>query len=260
MESGSAPAAHRIEAVDKALRLLWLLQDRPRLTVSEAAAELGTARSTAHRLLSTLGEHGFVAQEPTTRAYHPGRALLEIGLGAVRGLDVRRVARPELELLVERVGETVQLVTLQGSRTLVVDSVECAETLRVSGRTGGSRPPHTVSAGKVLLAALDPEDVRALLGPEPLERLTEHTIDTYPALGRELDRVRKQGYATNVGEMETAVTAVAVPIEVPRGVRPTAIAVTAPSTRMADDQIPFMLEAVRASAARVAAALKGRGA
>lgn len=258
MEHIGPPATYRIESVDKALRLLWLLHERPRLTVSEASAMLGVARSTAHRLLAMLQEHAFVAQEPMTRAYHPGRALLEIGLAAVRNLDVRNVARPELEALVERVRETVQLVIVEGPRTLVIDSVECGETLRVSGRTGGSRPSHTVAAGKCLLAQLDAAEVRLRLGPEPLEQLTERSLGTYAALERELDLVRERGYATNIGEIEDAVAAVGVPIPVPRGVRPTAIAVTAPWGRMPPERVPAVVAAATEAAARIAAQLGGR--
>jgi IclR family acetate operon transcriptional repressor len=250
------PAAHRIESVDKVLRLLWLLRDRPHLTVSEASDALGVARSTAHRLLAMLVEHRFADQEPVSRAYHPGPALLEIGLGAIRNLDVREVARPEIERLAARVRETVQLVTIAGSRTLVIDSAESDELLRVSGRTGGSLPPHCTSAGKALLARLDMEQVRALLGPEPLERETERSIGTYAELERELDRVREQGYATNFGENENGVGAVAVRIPVPREIRPAAITVTAPAMRMEPERIPSVVDAIRHTAARIGARLE----
>jgi IclR family acetate operon transcriptional repressor len=253
------PATYRIESVDKVLRLLWVLRDRPHLTVSEASEALGVARSTAHRLLAMLVEHRFADQEPVSRAYHPGPALLEIGLGAARNLDVRTVARPEIEQLAARVRETVQLVTLAGSRTLVIDSAESDEMLRVSGRTGGSLPPHCTSAGKALLARLDSEQVRALLGPEPLEQHTERSISTYAELDEELARVRGRGYATNFGENEDGIGAVAVRIPVPRGVRPAAITVTAPITRMGEERISSVVEAATATAARIGARLDAHG-
>jgi IclR family transcriptional regulator, acetate operon repressor len=81
----------------------------------------------------------------------------------------------------------------------------------------------------VLLAQLPFEDVRALLGPEPLDRRTERSIGTYSELQRALDGVRRHGYATNFGENENTIGAVAVAIRVPRGVRPAAITVTARS-------------------------------
>jgi IclR family transcriptional regulator, acetate operon repressor len=205
-----------------------------------------------------LLEHRFADQDPVTRAYHPGPALLEIGVGAIRNLDVRDVARPPLEWLADHVRETVQLVTLVGPRTLVIDSAECSEPVRVSGRTGGSLPPHCTSAGKVLLSQLGFEDVRALLGPEPLERRTERSIGSYAELGRALDGVRERGYATNFGENEDTIGAVAVGIGVPRGVRPAAITVTAPIGRMTQERVPTVVAAAQAAAERVAARLHGR--
>jgi DNA-binding IclR family transcriptional regulator len=255
MEQTGPPATYRIESVDKALRLLWLLQERPRVTVSDAADELGVARSTAHRLLAMLQERGFASQDRATRAYLPGRALLEIGLAAVRNLDVRAVARPELERLVADVRETVQLVLLKGPRTLVIDSVECSEVVRVTGRTGGSLPPHCTSAGKSMLARMADEDVEALLGPDPLEQLTDRSIGDHAALREELARVRSAGYATNLGENEPAIAAVGVAIGVPRGSSPTAITVTAPYDRLRPERVPQIAAAATATAARISARL-----
>ena len=98
----AAPPPYPIGSVDNALRLLAMLRTRSAITVSEAAAELGVARSTAHRLLGMLRHHGFVRQDPDSRAYLPGRALLEIGLSVVERLDVRVAARPVLEALSQR--------------------------------------------------------------------------------------------------------------------------------------------------------------
>jgi IclR family acetate operon transcriptional repressor len=257
MEQPGPPATYRIESVDKALRLLWLLQERPRVTVTDASAELGVARSTAHRLLAMLQEHGFASQDVATRAYLPGRALLEIGLAAVRNLDVRAVARPELERLVADVRETVQLVLLKGSRTLVLDSVECAEIVRVTGRAGGSLPPHCTSAGKSMLARMSDDEVEALLGPDPLERLTDRSIGTHAELRAELARVRAEGYATNLGENEPAIAAVGVAIDVPRGSSPTAITVTAPYERLRPERVPEIAAAAAAASERISARLAG---
>ena len=176
----------------------------------------------------------------------------------MRNLDVRMVARPELERLVGEVRETVQLVLLKGERTLVIDSVECAEIVRVTGRTGGSLPPHCTSAGKSMLARMPFEQVRALLGPDPLERLTDRTVGTLAELEAELGRVREAGYATNLGENEPAVAAVGVAIAVPRGSSPTAIAVTAPFGRLEPARVPEIAAAAQAAAGRIAVRLDGR--
>lgn len=251
------PPTYRIESVDKALRLLWLLRDERELTVTRASEHLGVARSTAHRLLAMLQYHGFARQDPTTKAYAPGRGLLEIGLAAVDSLDIRRIARPELGALSREVRETVQLIILEGSRTLVLDAVEADEVVRVSARTGGSMPPHCVSAGKVLLARQPVEYVRALLGPDPLEKRTPESISTLAELERELEVVRTQGHATNIEESEPGVFAVSVAIPVPPGVTPAAITVVAPSMRMSLRRIPGIVTAAHAAAKRIAEQLDG---
>lgn len=248
--------AYRIASVDKALRLLWLLRDERRLTVSEVSDRLGVARSTAHRLLGMLVAHGFAQQDPATKAYMPGRGLFEIGLGALSSLDVRREARPELQRLAAEVRETVLLIVLQGARTLVVDAVESDEVVRVSARTGGSMPPHTVSGGKVLLAAMAPGHVRALLGPEPLERRTPDSITTYAELIADLDEVRRRGYATNFNECEPGLSAISVLVPVPPGVVPAAITVSIPTARMSLRRMPALVTTAQAAAARIGDAVR----
>src|SRR5688500_16330317 len=86
-------------SVDNALRLLELIGEQQTLRVPEAAARLGVARSTAHRLLSALRRRGFVLQDKPNGVYRPGPVLNEIGLAAIGRIDIRSVARPVLEEL-----------------------------------------------------------------------------------------------------------------------------------------------------------------
>jgi DNA-binding IclR family transcriptional regulator len=251
----SAEPVYRIESVDKALRLLHLFRKKPSWTVSEASEELGVAPSTAHRLLAMLQWHGFVHQNPGSKAYTSGRALLSIGLAALHELAVRNVARPEIEELSHAVGETVHLIILQGTRTLIVDAVEGEQVVRVGARVGGSAPPNCVSAGKVLLSAMTNRQVDALLGPDPLPQMTERSIGSLAELHDELEEVRRVGYATNFDEHEFGATAVAVPIPVPPGVIPAALTVNGPSARMPRERIPEVVQTARHFAAGIAAKL-----
>jgi DNA-binding IclR family transcriptional regulator len=252
----SQQPAHRIESVDKALRLLHMFGERPSWTVSEASEALGVAPSTAHRLLAMLQWHGFAHQNPGSKAYVPGRALFAIGLAALHDLAVRDVARPDIEELSRVVGETVHLIVLQGPRTLIVDAVEGQQVVRVGARIGGSAPPNCVSAGKVLLSALTDRQIVSLLGPDPLPQMTERSIDNIADLLVAIDEVRRAGYATNFDEHEVGATACAVRIPVPPGVTPAAITVNAPSVRMPAERIPDVIEAAHRAAARIAAKLE----
>ena len=125
------------------------------MSVTAAADHLGVARSTAHRMLSTLLAEGFIRQDPATKSYLPGRRMLELGLAAVRNLDVRAAARPELEALRDELGETVHLVLLEGRHILFVDSVESTRAVRVGSRVGltDARPLHRRGQGDPRRAA-----------------------------------------------------------------------------------------------------------
>lgn len=249
--------ATRITSVDKALRLVALLRDERSLSVSRAAEALAVARSTAHRLLTTLQAHGFARQDPVTKAYGPGRELIQIGLAAVAALDIRSVAHPHLVAIVGELDETVHLIALDGARTLVLDSFECSQEVRVSSRVGGLQPANCTSAGKALLARLTPEQVVALLGPDPLETMTPYSIATHAALADELAQVRALGYATNFGGNDIAAANVAVAIPSERGGYRAAITVSAPSIRLTERQIPRAVRAARAAAERIARELEG---
>jgi DNA-binding IclR family transcriptional regulator len=243
-------------SVEKALRLLLLLGDEGLVTVSHAGATLGIARSTAHRLLTALQSYGFAEQDPVTKAYRPGRALLMAGLSAVGNLDTR-IARPYLEELSAELGETIHLVVLSGTKTLVVDSVESVQSLRVTARLGGSLPPHLTSAGKVLLSQLPEERVRAIVGPDPLPTRTSASIDNLAALRVELERVREQGYALNLSENEEGIVAVAVGIPSKRADRPAAIAVAMPELRFNEERLPELLAVSRRIVGEIAARIDG---
>ncbi|MGH3750003.1 MAG: IclR family transcriptional regulator, partial [Micromonosporaceae bacterium] len=152
---------YTIESVDNALRVLLLLRQQPQVRVTDVSDQLGVARSTAHRLLSTLAHHGFVHQDRMTRAYRAGRVFIELGLAAVGDLDVRRKARQHLEALSEKLRETVNLLVLEGAGSRFIDGVEGDRPVRVSLRTGVLLPASSTSGGKVLLAELPVDEVRA---------------------------------------------------------------------------------------------------
>jgi IclR family transcriptional regulator, acetate operon repressor len=223
-----------VGAVDNALRLLQLYRGHELLGVSQTARLLGVGRSTAHRLLTTLRGHGFVVQD-CGRAYRVGPALRELGAAVAESGVVRARCRPYMQALCDELGETVNLVALRGTDAVFVDSVETRRPLRVAGREGVVLPAHAVSAGKALLAALPIAVVRELYAEEALTLLTERTLGTRTALEAQLEVVRQQGYAVNIGESERGITAAACAIPGRAAGEPLAIAVSAPSSRVHDD-------------------------
>ncbi len=240
-----------IESVDNALRLLLVLGDRGEIGVSEAGEFLGVAPSTAHRLLAMLGHHGFVQQDPAHKTYKAGPALVQIGLAAMREIDIRAQAHPSLERLVAEVGETAHLGVLQGTDVLFIDCVEGSRALRAGARVGQTLPAHCTAAGKAMLAGLGDERVDELYPGEELPRVTGATITKRSGLHDELLRVRSDGYATNQGESEADLSAVAAAIVDRAGRVRGAITVAAPDQRMHAEDLPATARLVKDAAAEV---------
>jgi IclR family transcriptional regulator, acetate operon repressor len=240
-----ARPTHPIESVDRALRLLQMFRDTERIRIADASRALGVVPSTASRLMSTLQYHGFVVQDPETKAYRLGPVLLDLGLSVVRRMDVRRLVRPHLEQLAGEVDETVQLCLLDGNRVVFVDGIEGTRPVRTTLRTGMRREAHVVSAGKALLAELPVEELRRLY-PEPkLTAYTEHSIAQLAGLERELDTVRARGYGTSIGESEPDIAGLGMTIHDANGKAVGAVSISIPMTRYTERALAALIDPLR---------------
>jgi IclR family transcriptional regulator, acetate operon repressor len=240
---------HPIGSVDNALKLLLMFRDHPTIRISEASDALGVGRSTGHRLMAMLELHGFVEQDPQTKAYASGPALREIGLRVVHQMDVRSHLRPYLEQLVRRVNETVHLTVLDGNAILFLDGIECTRPVRTGLRIGISRPAHCTAAGKVLLAFLSLEELRELYPSPRLTACTPYSLKTRSALERELAEVRELGYSITVGESEPDVAAVGVAVRDSQGRARAALGISFPRARFDDRYARELLSPLQDTAA-----------
>lgn len=207
-----AAPAYPIGSVDNTLRILLLLRDGRRLAISGVAAELGIARSSAHRLMAMLSSYDFVRQDPSDRSYGVGPALVDIGLSAARALDLRALARPVLERLVGETGLTAHLVLPRGRHVLFAEGLESRAAIRAALRTGTTLPAHVTGAGKAILATLTDDELRNLYRDAAPAAVTGRALSSVDALVREARLVRQRGYAVNRGESETGVLAMGIAI------------------------------------------------
>ncbi|MDA8311871.1 MAG: IclR family transcriptional regulator [Actinomycetota bacterium] len=223
-----------IESVDNVLRLLILLTERKQVRVSEAASELGTAVSTAHRLLAMLVHRGFAEQDPESRIYRVGPVLLRTGLRAARDLDVRTLVQPFLEQLREQTAETVHAAVLQGDQVLFVACAESPNALRVASRVGSLMWAHCTSIGKAWLACESDEFLRRLYPSPRLPALTDRSITSRAALLQEIEAARREGFARNDNESEIGIGSVSAAACQRDGRPVVSISVSVPLARMPD--------------------------
>jgi DNA-binding IclR family transcriptional regulator len=222
---------YSIEAVDNALQLLQLLRDGGTLRLKDAAAELGVAPSTAHRLLAMLVYRGFAVQDETRR-YVPGPAMGvgPAGLGWTRLL--RSLAQPHMELLSAQLNETVNLMVRVGTKVRFLATVEGNNVLRVGDRQGTVMPANRTSGGKAMLAELEPQMIDQLFRSNNAEIAGDTITDEeYPAFLRELESVRGNGFAANFEGTEEGISALGMALHNRHGKVVGALSVATPATR-----------------------------
>lgn len=254
-----APPAYVVTSVDHALRAAVMLQMEGPLGVSEVAERLGVARSTAHRLLSTLVYRDFAVQDDQRR-YHPGPVLALARHSRAGTSQLRTAALPHMQRLVEVVDETVNLTVRTGATARFTASVECTQALRVSSREGMAFPAHRTTGGLVLLAALEPGEVEALYpGVDAVGGADEGTGERPDQawLRAELDKVGRAGFAVNDERSERGIVAVGVPVRGGDGHPVAGLSVSMPSIRYDRHRLPALVEALKRAAGAVEAALAG---
>jgi DNA-binding IclR family transcriptional regulator len=216
------------------------------VTLAHVRSALGMPKSSTHRLLSDLAAQGIVRRTHDGR-YSLGPRLLYWGEAAAQTFDLRTVAEPTMRALRDRLGESVHLYIREEDTRICIAAVEARHELRPFIQLGRPLPLRLGAAGKVLLAFADAsiqqEELRRAAS-DPERRPNAPGVD----LGRQLERIRADGWATSVGEREDGVAAVATRVVDSVGRVVAALGVSGPTTRLATDRLEEMLEPLREAA------------
>src|SRR6478672_2729983 len=184
--------------------------DHRTMSLSEVAAAAGLARPTARRLLLTLEELGFVRS--CGRLFELTPKVLTLGMAYVSSLGLWGIARPHLEALVARTGESSSMAQLDGSDIVYVARVSVPKLIALRVEIGTLFPAAQTSQGKVLLAALPPDRVAAVLAQPSRSGLPPYIGHPPGQLRAELAEVRARGWALADEELAPGVRSVAVPV------------------------------------------------
>lgn len=202
----SAPGA---SVVSRVLAVLFAFDDRNRrLTATEISRRAGLPLPTAHRLLQELVAGGALVR--TGRQYAVGRRVWDVGLLAPVQTGLRQVASPFLGDIHSATRATVHLAIREGTQVLYLERLAGRASVPVVSQVGSRLPMHCTGVGKVLLAHA-PAHVREEVMAD-LVRVTPYTVTAPGRLRDQLERVRRDGYATTVEEMTLGACSIAVPV------------------------------------------------
>jgi DNA-binding IclR family transcriptional regulator len=227
------------QSVDRALQLLLLFEEvNQEHRVGKLAAMLGVDKSTISRLAATLAERGFLERAPGSEAFRLGPELGRLGMLVMASShNLVELARGPMERLAEKTTETVNLAVLEDHKVINIAQIDGPHLVGVGDWTGWKTEPHTVANGKVLLAFAEGtfEDLPL---EDPLEAFTERTITSLEDLRFELERVRVEGWASTLGELEEGFNGAAVPVFDASGRCLAALSASGPVYRMTPERLP----------------------
>ena len=201
------------------------------VTLTEVASELKLPKTTVFRYLQTLTAASFLRHDPARDRYGVGlrfHALAKADKGLQR---LRSVAQPFMADLGRRFNETINLAILADGHIVYIDMIEANRALRMQARIGDRHPLHSTSLGKAILAFLPAADGERLLD-QTLPEMTYKTVTNRTLLRRQIDDVRRRGYAIEIGENEEGSMCIGVPILDEQGVPLAAMSLAAPERRM----------------------------
>ncbi len=234
-EQPTARAVHRVLDV-----LETVAKAETGVTLGDIASRTSQPKATAFRYAGALEERGYLVRDEAG-AFRLGPEVRTLQVGQLVGLIDQ--IRPHLMQLRDRFQETCNLGQLDGDRIVYLEIMESPLAMRLAARIGSRSYVHSTALGKAIAAGLSDDRVRAILTSQGMLRMTSRTIINPEAYFAELEQVRQQGYAIDAGENEpdSLCIAVAIPMTEP----PLALSISAPATRLGEEDIPVVVETLR---------------
>ncbi len=200
-----------VKSAKRVMQILDLLRDYPLgLTISEVGRLLKLPKSSTHELLHSMAQGKYLQQDRTR--YSLGLKVFEIGQAAVRSSELIQYARPAMRWIGEELNESVQLATLDGTEVVYLSKMQFRREIRLQSKVGGRIPAYATGLGKAILSKIPNDEVRNRFSKISFEKFTPNTLHSIDALLKDLEKIRKIGYAVDREEYAKGVFCYAMPV------------------------------------------------
>lgn len=230
-----------VRAVERALDILLCFTEKAEMSLTEISGKVELHKSTVHRLLASLEGKGFLLRNPSTEKYRLGFRLWELSANLSQSDDPEVVLLPEMEHLRDLLGETVSLYVKDGLERVRIQAVQSSQAIRRVAPVGARLPLYVGASSKVLVAFSEDSVLEQVL-----EAANWPAVLDRDAFVRQLEEVRKAGYAISIEEREVGAAAVAAPVFNRSHKLAAALAVSGPSNRLTaekmHEQAPILME------------------
>ena len=253
VQQESPEAGSIVQSVWRALDLLEVFPKYgPEIGLTKIAGLINLNKATAYRLLSTLEERGYVERALDSRRYRLGVRALELGLYIQSQLEVRRLALPSMQEMVNQTGEAAFLCIREGDEALCVERVEAEHQVNIfSLRVGGRQPLHCGAAPRALLCGMEDNQIAAYAARTGLPGSTPDTITSLDCLFQDVKMTRERGFVISMNDVVTGIAAVGAPIYDHSGNAAASISLSGLSIRYETDRLSDLAKIVVATAKRI---------
>jgi DNA-binding IclR family transcriptional regulator len=242
-----------VKSLSKALKILRLFsEEQSEWRLNAMIEATGFHKSSIQRLVKTLEEEGFLERVPAERTtFRLGLQMFILGRTADPYNQLRAVARPSLEKLVETTGETAHLCVADQAQCLYIMKLDSPSIMRMVTRPGLRLPLHCTAVGKALLSGMNESEVTAVIRERGLPRFTKNTVTQRKDLMKELERIRREGMAVDEEEREIGLKCIAAPVFDSKAKLIAAVSISGPAQRITKRVIPTFGARVKEAGAEI---------
>lgn len=242
-------ASRTITAVERASAIIHLLEDAGELTLTEITEELDVSKSTVHTYLWTLSQEGFLAR--SNDAYRLSLRYLSLSERVKNRISIYEDMKREVDALAAKTDERAQFAKLEEDMAVFIYRAMTENAIPTTLSLGEYVYPHSVAAGKAMMAYLPDHRIDEIVERNGLPKHTENTITDPDDLKRRLDKARERGHTYSDGERLRGVRCIGTSVRDDSGRVLGAISVSGPARRMTDERIETELKDLLLESANV---------
>ena len=257
-KAGENAAPASVQVLDRSLALLAIIAEGDGSTLTALSERSGMAPSTVHRLLTSLAQHGMVANDAEAGTWTVGVKAFEIGNAFLRFRKLGTISRPFLKRLMDESGETANIGIEEDGDVVFISQVESHAPMRAFFRPGRRGPIHASGIGKAILSTWSDTEIAKTLSGRTLPCFTGRTLATLQDLIRNVQEIRFRGWSVDDEEHTLGMRCIAAPLFNEYGEAIGGISISGPTVRIDDERLGILGPAGRRPAGALTRAIGGQ--
>jgi IclR family KDG regulon transcriptional repressor len=244
-----------VQSIGRAFSILEeVARNREGIGLAELSKRVGLHNSTTFHLVKTMVSLGYIRQLKDSKRYRVGRPLFALASSALDEMEMVSMATPVLENLASATGEASHFAARMDDTVVIIARTPGPGAFQLTDRAGVVRPAYCTALGKVILAALRPEQFERYLERVELKPLTDNTITDPQRLRKEIEEVRRSGIAFDDGELNGEVRCAAMPVRDFSGQVAGAIGISGPVWRLSIQMLQSHAQSIAGAASELSRA------